>query len=256
MRTSPFRTSVSAPVSSSGHAFRTAPPVIVSDPPLVQPIDELAEPDEIARLSVFFERYVATLAPHRRRILERYGIVDIAHKVVGVGSVGTRCLIVLLESGDGEPLFLQFKEASASVLEPHTAPSEYEPGERVVMGQRLTQTMGDIFLGWSHAEGLRGGATHHFYFRQMWDGKGSIDVASMGAKRLRRYARTCGTVLAIAHARSGDAAMIAGYLGDDDTFDRAVTDFAHAYADLTEADHAAHLVAIAGGRVAAADDIG
>jgi hypothetical protein len=115
--------------------------------------------------------------------------------------------------------------------------------------------MGDIFLGWSHFTGPRSGRPHYYYFRQMWDGKGSIDVDAMGGGRLRRYAELCGGALAIAHARSGDAAMIAGYLGDDQTFDRAVADFAEQYADLTERDHEAHLAAIASGRVEAVDDI-
>ncbi|MFW2335581.1 DUF2252 domain-containing protein [Ilumatobacter sp.] len=229
--------------------------VIVSDPPLITRVDDLIEPDNVAELTDFFARYVETLSPHRRSLLDRYAIVDIAHKVVGVGSVGTRCLIVLLESGDGEPLFLQFKEAVASVLEPYTGASEFEPGERVVIGQRLTQTMGDIFLGWSHFEGPRTGRPHYYYFRQMWDGKGSIDVDDMGGGRLRRYAELCGGALAIAHARSGDAAMIAGYVGDDETFDHAVAEFAEQYADLTEHDHEAHLAAIASGRVEAVDDI-
>jgi uncharacterized protein (DUF2252 family) len=229
--------------------------VIVSDPPLIMRLSDVADRDEIDSLGGFFERYLTSLPPYRRRLLDRYGVVDIAHKVVGVGSVGTRCLIVLLESGDGEPLFLQFKEATASVLEPYTQPSEYEPGERVVVGQRLTQTMGDIFLGWSHATGPRSDRPHYFYFRQMWDGKGSIDVDSMGGRRLRDYVGLCGAVLAISHARSGDASMIAGYLGDDETFDHAVTEFAHAYADLTETDHEAHLAAIADGRVTAVEDI-
>ncbi len=228
--------------------------VIVSDPPLIQRLDELLEPDELAEAAGFFERYLETLPIYRRQVVERYGIVDVAHKVVGVGSVGTRCLIVLLESGDGEPLFLQFKEATASVLEPYTAPSAYEPGERVVIGQRLTQTMGDIFLGWSHAEAQRSGRTHYFYFRQLWDGKGSIDVDTMGGSRLKKYAGLCGTVLAVSHARSGDASMIAGYLGEDETFDHAVAVFAHEYADLTESDHRAHLAAIDSGRVEAVDD--
>jgi uncharacterized protein (DUF2252 family) len=227
--------------------------VIVSDPPLVQRVDALAAPDDVAELDDFFSRYVSTLPRYRRQLLDRYSIVDIAHKVVGVGSVGTRCLIVLMESGDGEPLFLQFKEAVASVLEPYTAPSEFEPGERVVIGQRLTQTMGDIFLGWSHAARER---THYFYFRQLWDGKGSVDVDVMGGGSLRRYAGLCGSVLAISHARSGDASMIAGYLGEDETFDHAVAVFAHEYADLTEVDHEAHLAAIADDSVAAVDDIG
>ncbi len=229
--------------------------VIVSDPPLIQRIDQLTEPADIAELMGFFARYVSTLPLHRRRLLDRYSIVDVAHKVVGVGSVGTRCLIVLLESGDGEPLFLQFKEAVASVLEPYTAPSEFEPGERVVVGQRMTQTMGDIFMGWSHSRGPRSGRTSYYYFRQMWDGKGSVEVDELPGGALRRYADLCGRVLAVSHARSGDASMIAGYLGEDETFDHAVAVFAHEYADLTEQDHNAHLAAIDSGRIDAIDDI-
>jgi uncharacterized protein (DUF2252 family) len=230
--------------------------VIVSDPPLIKRIDELFEPEHVAQVSEFFQRYLSTMPPHRRRLLDRYAVVDIAHKVVGVGSVGTRCLIVLMETGDGEPLFLQFKEAVASVLEPYTAPSEYEPGERVVVGQRLTQTTGDILLGWSHGGSDQTGGTHYYYFRQLWDGKGSADVDEMGGRRLRGYARLCGGALAIAHARSGDASMIAGYLGEDETFDHAVAVFADQYADLTELDHTAHLAAINSGRIEAIDDIG
>ncbi|MGI9644433.1 MAG: DUF2252 domain-containing protein [Ilumatobacteraceae bacterium] len=229
--------------------------VIVEDPPVVQRVDQLFDPEDITEYAGFFQRYVNSLSPNRRQLLGRYGMVDIAHKVVGVGSVGTRCLIVLLESGDGEPLFLQFKEAVASVLEPYTAPSAYEPGERVVVGQRMTQTMGDIFLGWSHATGAKTNETHYYYFRQLWDGKGSVDVDTMTGGQLSRYARLCGGVLAISHARSGDASMIAGYLGEDETFDHAVAVFAHEYADLTELDHAAHLAAIDSGRVEAVDDI-
>jgi uncharacterized protein (DUF2252 family) len=228
--------------------------VIVSDPPLIQRVNELFEPDDITELMEFFDRYVSTLPRYRAQVLDRYSIVDVAHKVVGVGSVGTRCLVVLLESGDGEPLFLQFKEAVASVLEPYTAPSEFDPGERVVIGQRITQTMGDIFLGWSQLEGSRSGQTHHFYFRQMWDGKGSVEIDELPGSGLRRYADLCGRVLAISHARSGDASMIAGYLGEDETFDRAVASFAHDYADLAERDHEAHLAAIASGRVEATND--
>ena len=173
-----------------------------------------------------------------------------------MGSVGTRCLIVLMESGDGEPLFLQFKEAVASVLEPYTAPSEFEPGQRVVIGQRMTQTTGDIFLGWSHGGNDQTGGTHYYYyFRQLWDGKGSADVDEMGGRQLRGYAELCGRVLAIAHARSGDASMIAGYVGEDETFDHAVAVFADQYADLSELDHKAHLAAIESSRIAAIDDI-
>ena len=163
--------------------------VIVEDPPLITRVDHLLEPGEATRMRDFFGRYLATLQRNRRLLLNRYAVVDMAHKVVGVGSVGSRCLIVLLESGDGDPLFLQFKEATASVLEPYTGASEFEPGERVVNGQRLTQTMGDIFLGWSHHDGSDG-KTRYFYFRQLWDGKGSVEVDEMSGKALRRYARS------------------------------------------------------------------
>lgn len=226
---------------------------IMPDPPLITRVDHLLESDEATEIAEFFGRYLSSLPRQRRLLLERYSMVDIARKVVGVGSVGTRCLIVLLESGDGEPLFLQFKEATSSVLEPYTQPSEFEPGQRVVEGQRLTQTMGDIFLGWSHA--TRGDQTNYFYFRQLWDGKGSVEVDEMNSKRLRRYARVCGGVLALAHARSGDAAMIAGYIGEDETFDRAIAEFSHGYADLNERDHGAHLAAIDSGRVEAIFDL-
>ena len=141
------------------------------------------------------------------------------------------------------------------MLEPYTAPSEFEPGERVVIGQRMTQTMGDIFLGWPHVERSQTGRTHYYYFRQMWDGKGSVEVDELPGGGLRRYADLCGRVLAISHARSGDASMIAGYLGEDQTFDHAVAVFAHEYADLTEKDHEAHVAAIDSGRVEAIDDI-
>jgi uncharacterized protein (DUF2252 family) len=228
--------------------------VIVEDPPLIQRVDHLLDPDEELRMRDFFDRYLATLPRHRRLLLDRYALVDLAHKVVGVGSVGTRCLIVLLESGDGEPLFLQFKEATASVLEPYTGASEFEPGERVVQGQRLTQTMGDIFLGWSDTT-AGDGSRRYFYFRQLWDGKGSVEVDVMGSKPLRRYARLCGGVLALSHARSGDASMIAGYVGEDETFDRAIAEFADGYADLTELDHEAHLEAIDSGNVEAVRDL-
>ncbi|MGB5756334.1 MAG: DUF2252 domain-containing protein [Acidimicrobiales bacterium] len=228
--------------------------VIVPDPPLVTRIDDLLG-DQVPLIIEFFDRYLATLPVDRQRLLDRYAVVDIARKVVGVGSVGTRCSIVLLESGDGEPLFLQLKEATTSVLEAHHAPSSFEPGQRVVVGQQLMQTMGDIFLGWSHYVDPGTGTTKSFYVRQLWDGKGSIDVDAMGGGALGRYARVCGAVLALAHARAGDAAMIAGYLGDDDTFDQAIAEFSHAYATLNEHDHTAHLDAIATGRVVAERDI-
>ncbi len=229
--------------------------VIVPDPPLITRVDERFADQELPRVIEFFDRYLDTIAPYRRRLLDRYVVIDVARKVVGVGSVGTRCLIVLLESGNGEPLFMQLKEATASVLEPHLGASEYEPGERVVMGQRLMQTAGDILLGWSHYEEQDSKEQGYFYFRQLWDGKGSVDVDRMAGKGLRRYARICGGALALAHARAGDASLIAGYIGDDDTLDRAIAEFSTAYADLNELDHAAHLDAIASGTILAERDI-
>ncbi len=226
---------------------------IVARPPVIVRVDELAgERDSIAG---FFERYRSTLPPHRAVVLDRYRFVDMAHKVVGVGSVGTRCLIVLLECDAGSPLFLQFKEATRSVLEPYCGASEYDQaGERVVRGQRLMQSTGDILLGWSRFDRPDGGATD-FYFRQLWDGKGSAEVDQMGPKRLARYAHACGGTLALAHARTGDGVMISGYLGDDATADHAFAEFAERYADLDELDHAAHEQAISTGRVRAVDGV-
>jgi uncharacterized protein (DUF2252 family) len=186
-------------------------------------------------------------------VLDRYEGVDLAHKIVGVGSVGTRCFILLLQGDRGAPLFMQFKEAVASVLEPYTAPSAYEQaGERVVRGQRLMQATGDILLGWSRYH-RDDGSPVDFYFRQLWDGKGSADVDRMGPKRLKNYAAACGGTLALAHARTGDATTISGYLGDDSTIDHVLVDFADVYADLNERDHAAHEEAIASGRITAED---
>ncbi len=227
---------------------------IVPDPPLVTRVDEQLA-DQIPMVIDFFDRYLATLPEYRRRLLERYALVDIARKAVGVGSVGTRCFIVLLESGDDEPLFIQFKEATASVLEAHVGASRFEPGERVVVGQRLMQTTGDILLGWSHYKQADSDERQYFYFRQLWDGKGSIAVDLMGGTELRRYARFCGAALALAHARAGDASMIAGYLGTTDGFDRAIAEFSRAYARLNEFDHAAHADAIESGVILAERDI-
>ncbi|MET0910326.1 MAG: DUF2252 family protein, partial [Ilumatobacteraceae bacterium] len=202
----------------------------------------------------FFNAYLSTLPAHRRHVLNRYAIVDIAHKVVGVGSVGTRCVIVLLESGDGHPLFLQFKEALPSVLEPYCGASECDQhGQRVVQGTRAMQTMGDIFLGWAQLHGSSGSTD--FYFRQLWDGKGSFESEEMEPAGLASYARSCGSALALGHARTGDASVIAGYLGTTDTFDQALTDFADGYADINEADHGQHAAAIRSGRIDAVSDI-
>lgn len=228
--------------------------MIVPDPPLVTRIDERAAAEQVPMILEFYDRYLDSLPVYRRRLLERYSVVDLARKVVGVGSVGTRCLIVLLESGDGEPLFLQLKEATASVLEAHLGGSDFEPGQRVVVGQRLMQTMGDILLGWSHYD-PDSGRPLYFYIRQLWDGKGSVDVTRMTGKALRRYAWFCGAALGLAHARAGDASLIAGYLGTKDTFDVAITEFATAYADLNDLDHAMHLSAITSGNIVAESDI-
>ncbi|SEQ93806.1 Uncharacterized conserved protein, DUF2252 family [Streptomyces sp. yr375] len=230
---------------------------IVHDPPLLEP----AGASDGAALRKIFSDYRSTLAEERRVLLDRYRFVDAARKVVGVGSVGTRCFIVLLAGRDtDDPLFLQIKEARASVLEEHLPNGTYgtygphssygHPGHRVVAGQRLLQAAGDIFLGW-----MTGPQGRAFYWRQLRDMKGSADVAGMSPADLLAYARLCGTALARAHARSGDRVAIAGYLGGADTFERAVADFALAYADRTAADHAALCAAIAAGVVKAAPGV-
>lgn len=251
---------------------------IIDDPPAIEHFERWEGAVPMERIFDFLERYRETLAPERRAVLDRYRIVDMAHKVVGVGSVGTRCFIILLQSGEGHPLFMQFKEATASVLEAHLGPSEFaQSGERVVRGQRLMQSSGDILLGWSRFEGsdddgLARAARQcserereatgpdpgeddkprplfDFYFRQLWDGKGSANVDAMSPEALLQYAATCGAALALGHARSTDPAIIAGYLGDSDAFDRAIARFADAYAARTEDDHRAHAEAIAGGDI-------
>ena len=175
-------------------------------------------------------------------------MVDVGLKVVGVGSVGTRCLIVLLEANDDtDPLFLQIKEATESVLEAYLPESTYSyHGERVVRGQRLMQVASDIFLGWSV-----GGAGHAFYWRQLYDMKGSAEVSKMSPRRLKMYAGLCGWTLAQSHARSGDPFAISGYIGSGTVFVDALTEFAHAYADQGEQDYAEFAAAIASGRIEA-----
>lgn len=168
-------------------------------------------------------------------------------KVVGIGSVGTRCLVGLFFSSEGHPLLLQFKEACPSVLEPYAGKSLYEnQGQRVVVGQRLMQSSSDIFLGWT-----RGPRGYHFFGRQLRDMKFSVPVEGFSAVQLKRYAEACGVTLARAHARSGDAAMISGYLGKADVFDRAIGEFALAYADQTVRDHATLVAAVKAGRIQA-----
>jgi uncharacterized protein (DUF2252 family) len=225
---------------------------IRSQPPLLIPLRELAEHvdrDSLqAGVKANFSDYVQSLPMDRRQVLHRFSIVDMALKVVGVGSVGTRCWIVLLRGRDhGEPLFLQVKEASASVLEAHLAPSQFDhAGQRVVNGRRLMQASSDVFLGWSDTPD-----GSHFYWRQFHDMKGSADVAAMDADRLLHYGQVCGWTLAHAHARSGDSVAIAAYLGSGKSFSRSLTDFAVAYADQNQADYEAFQQAIADGRIEA-----
>ena len=182
-----------------------------------------------------FRAYRATLRDDQRQLLERFQVVDLARKVVGVGSVGTRAFIVLLQGRDqGDPLFLQVKEATASVLEDHLPKSRYrQHGERVVCGQRMMQAASDIYLGWTKGADV----TRHFYWRQLRDMKGSADVEAMIPVGLRFYASICGWTLARAHARSGDPIAIAEYLGEDDQFDQSITDFSERYADQNERDY-------------------
>ncbi len=212
--------------------------VMVPDPPRTVRIDEELADEEMEKISGFFEKYKETLPLDRRVLVDQFSLVDVARKVVGVGSVGTHCLVVLLESGDGTPLFLQFKQAVKSVLEQYLGDSVFElSGQRVVEGQRLIQATSDMFLGWArwHEE-----EEHDvdFYFRQLWDGKGKIAVEELSPKRLSIFAGLCGKTLAYSHARSGDPMMIRGYIGEDEVFDDIMVEYADHYADCTERDHA------------------
>jgi uncharacterized protein (DUF2252 family) len=231
-------------------------PRIVSDPPLIVPVDELPDAgrQEIAREAIerLIRDYRRTLSGDRRRLVERFRYVDAAHKVVGVGSVGTRAWIVLMLGRDvDDPLFLQAKEAGASVLEPYVGKSAYSNhGQRVVEGQRLIQSGSDILLGWIREKNADG-VDHDFYVRQLWDAKGSASVETMTQPNLADYGRLCGWTLAKAHARSGDPIAIAAYLGKSDVFDRALAAFAEAYADQNERDHALLNEAVKEGRVTA-----
>ncbi|HEX5974509.1 MAG TPA: DUF2252 domain-containing protein, partial [Rubrobacteraceae bacterium] len=220
--------------------------IIDDDPPLLV---RIPEGDEIrAQVYAILESYKRTLQEDRRHLLDRYSFVDAARKVVGVGSVGTRAYVVLLEGrNQDDPLFLQVKEASASVLEGHVKSNSHEHhGHRVVAGQRLMQAASDIFLGW-----FRGTGGRDFYWRQLKDMKGSANVEGMSPDELVIYAGLCGWTLARAHARSGDRVQIAGYLGKSERFDRAIAGFAQAYADQTERDHAALCAAVKSGRLPA-----
>ena len=228
---------------------------IVPDPPLIVRVDDEIAAAETDAAAEFLARYRDTLPLDRRMLLDRFSLVDVAKKVVGVGSVGTRCLIVLLEAGDGTPLFLQFKQATSSVLEAYLGATEFEQaGQRVVEGQRLIQATSDVLLGWARWRDGDGKNTD-YYFRQLWDGKGKIDVEELGPERLKAFAGLCGKTLAFAHARSGDAMMIRGYIGEDKTFDKVMVDYAERYADVTERDHARLCEAIDDGAIDVVRDI-
>ncbi|MBS2028429.1 MAG: DUF2252 domain-containing protein [Deltaproteobacteria bacterium] len=220
----------------------TGSPRIVDQPPLLMHPKRL--PDDAHDI---LRRYVASARPDVAALLAHYTTVDFAMKVVGVGSVGTRCYLALsMDRCSGEPMFLQLKEAVTSVLEPYTRRSAHRhQGQRVVTGQHLMQAATDPFLGWTTSEG------RHFYVRQFRDMKGAFDIASLDFVCLQAYARLCGAVLARAHAQTGDPALISGYLGSGDTFDEAMGDFAMAYAKQNEADHQALLKAIKAGKVRA-----
>ncbi len=219
---------------------------IVDHPPLISH-DELCR--DRTELAAILEGYLESLTEAHRLLLGRFHLEDLARKVVGVGSVGTRCYIALLVTAEGEPLFLQLKQAMDSVLARAgaTGPVPHN-GRRVVAGQRVMQAASDIFLGWTHGDGV------DFYVRQLYDMKGSPVVASMDGTALAEYMALCGWALARAHARSGDAAAISGYLGTGDTFDQAVTGFAAAYATQTLHDHAALVEAVGAGRITAATE--
>lgn len=230
---------------------------IVADPPVVVPVAELAagaQQEEIAAtVQTIIGRYADSLDPGHRALVRSYSYVDMARKVVGVGSVGTRCWIVLMRGRDDtDPLFLQVKEAQRSVLAPHLGPPVHDnDGERVVVGQRLMQAASDPFLGWDRITGLDG-QDRDFYVRQLHDWKGSATVETMTPKGMRAYGELCGWTLARGHARTGDRIALAAYLGVDDAAPVAFTEFAHAYADLNERDHADFAEAVRTGEVPAA----
>ena len=232
---------------------------IVSQPPIVVPIRDLEQQygmtaEDVERaVHDQFREYRSTLEDDRRHLLEKFQVVDMARKVVGVGSVGTRAFIVLLQGRDDQdPLFLQVKEATRSVLEDHLPTSRYRNrGERVVRGQRMMQAASDIFLGWT--KGVQ--ANRYLYWRQLRDMKGSALVDTMSAVALEVYAGMCGWTLARAHARSGDPVAMAAYLGDGDEFDTSITDFSQRYADQNEIDYQAFVDAVRTGRIPAVEGI-
>jgi uncharacterized protein (DUF2252 family) len=231
-------------------------PRIVSRPPSIVPIGELVrQGDDLEeRLRTIYQSYRRSLQADRRTLLAAFRYCDLARKVVGIGSVGTRCWILLLLGKDNrDPLFLQLKEAQASVLEPALGrKAGRNNGRRVVEGQRLSQAVSDIFLGWTRADELDG-SPRDFYVRQLRDWKVSVDIERIGSAELALYGRSCGATLARAHARSGDRVAIAAYLGKSDAFDRAIAAFATSYAVLNERDFAALRDAVQTGRLPAED---
>jgi uncharacterized protein (DUF2252 family) len=227
-----------------GHKFR-----IKDNPPLIFHDDELAAKEYDRIIHAAFRRYQDTLPDDLKVLLGHYDLKDVAIKVVGVGSVGTRCGILLLIGDKDDPLFLQVKEARKSVLEPYAGKSAYsQRGQRVVAGQRLMQSASDMFLGWTEAAG------RHYYIRQLRDIKIKPMVETYDATVLANYGEWCGWALARAHAKAGDAAIISGYLGSSGRFDQAMVEFAVAYADQNEKDHQALLRAIRAGRIKANEE--
>jgi len=252
------RAAVRARENDSAHALAKltqlvdGEPRIVAKPPLIVPVADLGPDRGDVEKTVrgLFASYRRSLPFDRRGLLERFRYADMAHKVVGIGSVGTRCWVLLLLGRDsGDPLFLQMKEAQASVLEPYLHPSVFAGhGQRIVEGQRLSQAAGDICLGWTRVK-HRDGLQRDYYVRQLRDWKASLDLDRVRSEGLVTYARWCGATLARAHARSGDRIAIASYLGRNDTFDQALAEFAVAYADLNERDYGLLLDAVRDGRI-------
>jgi len=227
-------------------------PRIIDQPPLIYHFSDVRNDEIRSRIENNMADYLDSLSPERRGLLSRYQLVDVAFKVVGVGSVGTFCGIALFMSGNGDPLFLQFKQARQSVLEPYAGANPYKhAGQRVVVGQRWMQTASDMFLGWYTGTGKYG---HHYYGRQLRDAKIKPVIEIMQPTDLKGYANLCGRALARAHARSGDAAVLSGYMGNSIVFEEAIADFSVAYADQNERDHAALVDAIRSGRVEAIMD--
>jgi uncharacterized protein (DUF2252 family) len=236
-------------------------PRIVDQSPLIVPADKMATGDELQHLFDVLHRvlrqYRETLEFDRRVLLEQFDLTDLAHKVVGVGSVGTRAWIALYLGRDGQdPLFLQVKEADPSVLEAFLGPSEFKNhGERVVVGQRVMQATSDIFLGWLHVDAGLDGKPRDFYARQLKDWKGSAEIEQMSPKAMATYGQLCGWTLARAHARSGDRIAIAAYLGNGDSFDRAIVEFSRAYADQNDLDYQQLAAAVKSGRITAQEGV-